>query len=61
MYPTYPDSPEAVALSLLEKILEREDQSRSNEPPAAHTLNRYAQCLQAVRGHRETPVLQLVQ
>jgi hypothetical protein len=32
-----------------------EDQSQRNEPPVARTLDLYAQWLQAVRGHRETP------
>jgi len=48
---SYPDSPEAVALSLLEKILEREgDSAQRNEPPAARMIELYAQCLAAVNG-----------
>jgi hypothetical protein len=44
-----------VALSLLEKILEREDRTKTNAPPAAWMMDLYAQCLEAVRGDREMP------
>jgi hypothetical protein len=52
---TYPESEPAIALWLMERILEREDQTKRNEPVAAHTLDLYAQCLQAVNGDRLTP------
>jgi hypothetical protein len=44
-----PDSPEAVALVLLEKILEREAPQR-NDTSAAQIIELYAQCLAAVHG-----------
>jgi hypothetical protein len=48
----HPDSPEAVALVLLEKILERDDQTKSNLPAAARMLDLYAVCLRAATGDR---------
>jgi hypothetical protein len=56
----YPDSLEAVALSLLEKILERDDQPKTNEPPAARLISLYAQCLEVVRGDRMSPDLRMM-
>ena len=57
MYSNYPDTPEAVALSLLEKILER-GEPKSKEPAAARMIALYAQCLAAVQGKSpETPTL----
>lgn len=55
---SWPDAPEAVALALMEKILERDDQTRRNEPPAARILALYAECLAVVQGREEMRVLQ---
>jgi hypothetical protein len=40
---------------LLEKILGRDGSTTSNQPPAAHLLELYAQCLAAVRGRSHEP------
>lgn len=53
----YPDAPEAVALALLEKILER-DESKSNVPAAERLIALYVRCLAAVSNTpSETPTL----
>jgi hypothetical protein len=57
----HPDCPEAVALVLLEKILEQDDQTKSNLPPAARLLDLYAECLAATHGDRVALVTQLRQ
>jgi hypothetical protein len=50
------DTPESIALILLEKILEREDPlQKRNEPPAARLLDLYAECLMATNGDRLIP------
>lgn len=54
-FQNWPDSPEAVAPSLLEKILERDDQTNRNEPPATRLIALYAECLAVVTGRNETP------
>jgi hypothetical protein len=51
----HPDSPEACALILLEEILEKDDQTKSNLPPAARMLDLFAECLIAVNGDRLIP------
>lgn len=50
----YPDSPEGVALALMDKILADEG-FRSNQPPAARLLWLYQQCLETVCRDRESP------
>ncbi|HVC52772.1 MAG TPA: hypothetical protein VND87_12180 [Stellaceae bacterium] len=50
MYSDYPDSPEAVALGLLDRVLERgEPQQRSNRPTERRIIDLYVQCLAAVK------------
>lgn len=50
----WPECPESVALALMEKILEREDQTtRRNEPAAARILALYAECLAVAQGRDE--------
>jgi hypothetical protein len=51
------NSPEAVALSLLEKIREREEPTQRNEPPAARMIELYVQCLAAVTGKHQPPMV----
>ena len=47
----FPDSPEAVALALLDRVLERgEPQQRSNRPTERRIIELYVQCFAAVRG-----------
>jgi hypothetical protein len=66
MSSTYPDSPEAVALSLFEQIVkeqeEQQEDRRRNAPKehrAREMLDLYAQCLAAIRGHRAASDLTL--
>jgi len=45
----FPDTPEAVALALLDRILERDAPQRgSNKPDERRILDLYSQCLAAV-------------
>ena len=42
----YPDTPEGVALVLMEKVLDAEDKAanRSNQPPREYLFRLYAEC-----------------
>jgi hypothetical protein len=46
------DNPESVAWKLFEKILEQDDQVKSNLPAAARMLDLFAECLRAANGDR---------
>jgi hypothetical protein len=49
----FPDTPEAVALALLDRILEREPEDRhSNKSAEQRVLGLYAQCLATVMTDR---------
>jgi len=51
-----PDSPEAVALRLLEMVLEREEggeRRRNDRRRAENLLDLYAECLVATNGNRQ--------
>jgi hypothetical protein len=50
----HPDSPEAVVLALLDRILDRDDAKRGdNRPTGAALLDLYAECLAATTGRRQ--------
>ncbi len=53
-----PETPEAVALALLDRILEREEpQPGANRPREQRLLDLYARCLAAANGRHETSTL----
>ncbi|HTV90135.1 MAG TPA: hypothetical protein VME41_14065 [Stellaceae bacterium] len=53
----FPDTPEAVALALLDRILERDAPRGSNKTDERRILDLYSQCLAAVtRPAGEQPV-----
>ena len=51
----FPDSPEAVALALMDRILEHDESARSrrhNQTTADAMLELFSQCLEAANGKR---------
>jgi hypothetical protein len=49
--------PESVGLALFEKILEQDDQTKTNQPAAARLLDLFSECIRAVNGDRVAPDL----